>query len=53
MTGLVSGNPVSSDASEYLDEKERLANLVRKHNFTQQTNALDVDKHMFVTSAEW
>ncbi|WWC60984.1 uncharacterized protein I303_103561 [Kwoniella dejecticola CBS 10117] len=28
------------------DEKERAKRLVRTNNFTQQTNALDVDKHM-------
>ena len=28
------------------DEKDALARKVRSNNFTQQTNALDVDKHM-------
>ncbi|WRT67242.1 uncharacterized protein IL334_004209 [Kwoniella shivajii] len=28
------------------DEKEKAKRLVRTNNFTQQTNALDVDKHM-------
>lgn len=28
------------------DEKDSLARKVRSNNFTQQTNALDVDKHM-------
>lgn len=31
---------------EFADEAERLKNLVRSNNFTQQTNALDVDRHM-------
>lgn len=30
------------------DEAERAKRLVRVNNFTQQTNALDVDKHMYV-----
>lgn len=31
------------------DDKEAKARrVVRNNNFTQQTNALDVDKHMFV-----
>ncbi|ORX39980.1 hepatocellular carcinoma-associated antigen 59-domain-containing protein [Kockovaella imperatae] len=35
------------DVDEELeDEKERAKRLVRSNNFTQQTNALDVDKHM-------
>ena len=32
--------------SELEDERERAKRLVRSNNFTQQTNALDVDKHM-------
>lgn len=28
------------------DDKERVKRMVRSNNFTQQTNALDVDKHM-------
>lgn len=28
------------------DEESKLRKLVRSNNFTQQTNALDVDKHM-------
>jgi hypothetical protein len=28
------------------DDKERAKRMVRSNNFTQQTNALDVDKHM-------
>ena len=28
------------------DDKERLKRMVRSNNFTQQTNALDVDRHM-------
>jgi hypothetical protein len=28
------------------DEKDQLARKVRSNNFTQQTNALDVNKHM-------
>jgi hypothetical protein len=31
---------------DFADEAERLKNLVRSNNFTQQTNALDVDRHM-------
>jgi hypothetical protein len=32
------------------EEKEaRTRRVIRSNNFTQQTNALDVDKHMFVT----
>ncbi|CAD6571047.1 MAG: hypothetical protein TREMPRED_000131 [Tremellales sp. Tagirdzhanova-0007] len=31
---------------EIEDENERAKRLVRSNNFTQQTNALDVDKHM-------
>ncbi len=34
--------------SELEDENERAKRLVRSNNFTQQTNALDVDKHMWV-----
>lgn len=33
-------------AAEEGDEKDALARKVRSNNFTQQTNALDVDKHM-------
>jgi len=28
------------------DDQERVKRMVRSNNFTQQTNALDVDKHM-------
>lgn len=28
------------------DDKARLKRMVRSNNFTQQTNALDVDRHM-------
>jgi hypothetical protein len=34
------------DGDEWGDEAERVKRLVRNNNFTQQTNALDVDKHM-------
>lgn len=37
---------ITDNISEFEDEKERLKRLVRNNNFTQQTNALDVDKHM-------
>jgi len=30
------------------DDQERVKRMVRSNNFTQQTNALDVDKHMYV-----
>ena len=30
------------------DEEAKARRAVRKNNFTQQTNALDVDKHMYV-----
>jgi hypothetical protein len=29
------------------DEEQKARNIVRSNNFTQQTNALDVDKHMW------
>lgn len=32
--------------SEFADEAERMMRMVRSNNFTQQTNALDTDKHM-------
>jgi hypothetical protein len=32
--------------SDPADEESKLRKLVRSNNFTQQTNALDVDKHM-------
>lgn len=32
---------------EMEDEDERAKRLVRVNNFTQQTNALDADKHMY------
>lgn len=35
-----------TDADGGGDEKDALARKVRSNNFTQQTNALDVDKHM-------
>lgn len=34
--------------AEPTTESERAAHKVRSNNFTQQTNALDVDKHMWV-----
>jgi hypothetical protein len=34
--------------SEFADEAERMMRMVRNNNFTQQTNALDTDKHMCV-----
>ena len=33
------------------DDDERARRMVRATNFTQQTNALDVDKHMWAESA--
>lgn len=36
----------SSSAGGIQDETEQLARKVRANNFTQQTNALDVNKHM-------
>lgn len=33
---------------EFEGDQERAKRLVRSNNFTQQTNALDVDKHMYV-----
>ena len=30
------------------DEESKARKIVRSNNFTQQTNALDVDKHMLV-----
>jgi hypothetical protein len=36
---------VFADNSEE-DDKERAKRLVKSNNFTHQTNALDVDKHM-------
>lgn len=37
-------------SSRDAEEKEaRTRRVIRSNNFTQQTNALDVDKHMFVT----
>lgn len=34
--------------SDPADEQSIMRKLVRSNNFTQQTNALDVDKHMWV-----
>ncbi|TFK43815.1 hepatocellular carcinoma-associated antigen 59-domain-containing protein [Crucibulum laeve] len=43
--GLKKGAPVDEEEDE--EEKEaRARRVVRANNFTQQTNALDVDKHM-------
>ena len=36
--------------SEDMDEETKARKVVRSNNFTQQTNALDVDKHMCVTT---
>ncbi|KAK1924900.1 hepatocellular carcinoma-associated antigen 59-domain-containing protein [Papiliotrema laurentii] len=44
--GLHPSTKKTDEHSEFEDEKERLKRLVRNNNFTQQTNALDVDKHM-------
>ncbi|KAF9236233.1 hepatocellular carcinoma-associated antigen 59-domain-containing protein [Melanogaster broomeanus] len=42
--GLRAGAKIEEDEEEDMDAKARRA--VRTNNFTQQTNALDVDKHM-------
>jgi len=34
--------------SETEDKAAKMRRAVRANNFTQQTNALDVDKHMYV-----
>lgn len=34
--------------SEPEDKAAKMRRAVRANNFTQQTNALDVDKHMYV-----
>ena len=36
----------TSAESSFATEQERMKRMVRSNNFTQQTNALDVDKHM-------
>lgn len=41
-----STNPSPLQPSD--DDETKSRKLVRSNNFTQQTNALDVDKHMFV-----
>lgn len=41
-------NTSAAAAAAVEDEKEQLARKVRSNNFTQQTNALDVNKHMWV-----
>nr|ODN87961.1 hypothetical protein L203_03165 [Cryptococcus depauperatus CBS 7841] len=38
--------PNNEKDDELADDAERVKRLVRVNNFTQQTNALDVDKHM-------
>jgi hypothetical protein len=35
-------------SSEAEDKAAKMRRAVRANNFTQQTNALDVDKHMYV-----
>jgi len=35
-------------SSEPEDKAAKMRRAVRANNFTQQTNALDVDKHMYV-----
>jgi len=44
---LKQGTPAHEDEEHEEEEKEaRTRRVVRSNNFTQQTNALDVDKHM-------
>ncbi|KAL0254037.1 hypothetical protein I308_101416 [Cryptococcus tetragattii IND107] len=44
--GMGRGDGEKKKDEEMEDEDERAKRLVRVNNFTQQTNALDVDKHM-------
>ncbi|KGB79755.2 hypothetical protein I307_02943 [Cryptococcus deuterogattii 99/473] len=44
--GMGRGDGEKEKDEEMEDEDERAKRLVRVNNFTQQTNALDVDKHM-------
>ncbi|AFR93368.1 hypothetical protein J008_01241 [Cryptococcus neoformans] len=44
--GMGRGDGEKEKDEEMEDEAERAKRLVRVNNFTQQTNALDVDKHM-------
>ena len=46
-------HPTSNSAHELCDSEDedkdaKVRRVVRANNFTQQTNALDVDKHMYV-----
>jgi len=44
--GLQKSASAAAAAAVDADETEQLARKVRMNNFTQQTNALDVNKHM-------
>ncbi|EGO02104.1 hypothetical protein SERLA73DRAFT_132900 [Serpula lacrymans var. lacrymans S7.3] len=44
--GLKKGAKVTEDEDEEEDKDAKARRVVRANNFTQQTNALDVDKHM-------
>ena len=39
---------ISINCRDPSDEESKARKIVRSNNFTQQTNALDVDKHMSV-----
>ncbi|KAI0660734.1 hepatocellular carcinoma-associated antigen 59-domain-containing protein [Cubamyces menziesii] len=46
VAGLRPGAPVDHDDEDAEDTEAKTRKVVRSNNFTQQTNALDVDKHM-------
>ncbi|THH12265.1 hypothetical protein EW145_g111 [Phellinidium pouzarii] len=44
--GLIKGGKRDVEEEEELNQESKARRVVRQSNFTQQTNALDVDKHM-------
>ncbi|CAH7687610.1 hepatocellular carcinoma-associated antigen 59-domain-containing protein [Phakopsora pachyrhizi] len=44
--GLQKDEDIKKDESDHEDEESRAKKLIKANNFTQQTNTLDVDKHM-------
>jgi hypothetical protein len=44
--GIQQTSKLGAASAAIVDEKEQLARKVLSNNFTQQTNALDVNKHM-------
>ncbi|KIM46463.1 hypothetical protein M413DRAFT_441556 [Hebeloma cylindrosporum] len=44
--GLKQGPPAHEDEEDEEEKEARTRRVIRSNNFTQQTNALDVDKHM-------